>query len=137
MESLTDSPKTIDCREVMGLITATMDYAYQFGLGEYLELSNPLPADIYFEQTVESLFDGRKLVFIDKEDGRRLDLTHSKVLHSAFEYARMFPEEYAEIGASIGYPPHIGMKILLAALYGWPEVVASVGDRFKRYLKAA
>ncbi len=136
-ESLTKTPQAIDCREVMSLLTATMDFAYQFDLAEYLELCNPIPADVYFEQTVESLFDGRNLMFIDKEDGRKLELTRSKVLQTAFEYAQTHPEEYAEIGASIGYPPHIGMKIFLAALYGWPEVITTVGERYERYLKAA
>lgn len=114
-----------------------MDYSYQFGLSNLLTIDNPVDADPFFEQTVSALFDGRNLYFTDIETGQKFQLNKEAVMKAAYEYAEVDPDSYAEIGGSDGYTPYIGMKILLGALYGWQELVATVGERFERYLKAS
>ena len=136
MGSLTNSP-VIDCQELCSLITSAMDYSYQFGLSNLLTIDNPVDADPFFEQTVSALFDGRDLCFTDIETGQKFQLNKEALMKAAYEYAEVYPDSYAEVGGADGYIPQIGMKILLGALYGWPEVATSVGDRFERYLKAA
>ena len=69
------------------------------------------------------------------ENGRVLQLSKDKLLKAAFEYAKMYPNIYAEVGGADGYIPQVGMKILLVALYGWPMVMTEVGTRFERFLK--
>lgn len=134
--SLTNSP-VIDCQELCSLITSAMDYSYQFGLSNLLTIDNPVEADPFFEQTVSALFDGRNLYFTDIETGQKFQLNKEALMKAAYEYAEVDPDSYAEIGGSDGYTPYIGMKILLGALYGWQELVATVGERFERYLKAS
>ncbi|WP_167761889.1 hypothetical protein [Barnesiella sp. WM24] len=133
-EQLTDMP-VIDCQELQSLITSALDYGYQFDLGQMLAIGNPIEADPYYEATAEGLFDGRDLFFTDIENGRVLQLSKDKLLKAAFEYAKMYPNIYAEVGGADGYIPQVGMKILLVALYGWPMVMTEVGTRFERFLK--
>lgn len=133
-EQLTDMP-VIDCQELQSLITSALDYGYQFDLGQMLAIGNPIEADSYYEATAEGLFDGRDLFFTDIENGRVLQLSKDKLLKAAFEYAKMYPNIYAEVGGADGYIPQVGMKILLVALYGWPMVMTEVGTRFERFLK--
>lgn len=133
-ERLTDAP-VIDCQEVRSLITSALDYGYRFDLGQMLAMGNPIEADPYYEVTVEGLFDGRDLFFTDIENGQVLQLSKDKLLKAAFEYAKMYPNNYAEVGGADGYIPQVGMKILLVALYGWPMVMTEVGTRFEKYLK--
>lgn len=134
--SSTNSP-VIDCQELCSLVTSAMDYSYQFGLSSLLNLDNPVEADPYFEQTVSALFDGRDLCFTDIETGQNFKLNKESLMRAAYEYAMVYPDKYAEVGGADGYIPQIGMKILLGALYGWPEVATTIGERFERYLKAA
>ena len=133
-EQLTDMP-VIDCQELQSLITSALDYGYQFDLGQMLAIGNPIEADPYYEATAEGLFDGRDLFFTDIENGRVLQLSKDKLLKAAFEYAKMYPNIYAEVVGADGYIPQVGMKILLVALYGWPMVMTEVGTRFERFLK--
>lgn len=133
-EQLTDMP-VIDCQELQSLITSALDYGYQFDLGQMLAIGNPIEADPYYEATAEGLFDGRDLFFTNIENGRVLQLSKDKLLKAAFEYAKMYPNIYAEVGGADGYIPQVGMKILLVALYGWPMVMTEVGTRFERFLK--
>lgn len=135
MASLTNSPVS-DCQELCSLITSAMDYSYQFGLSNLLTIDNPVDADPFFEQTVSALFDGRDLCFTDIETGQKFQLNKEALMKSAYEYAGVYPDSYAEVGGADGYIPQIGMKILLGALYGWPEVATTIGERFERYLKA-
>ena len=123
-ESLTKAP-VVDCQELRSLITCALDYGYQFGLANLLAIKNPIDADPYFEQSVEAIFDGRDIFFTDVENGKRFRLSKDSLLKAAFEYAKMYPEIYSEVG----------IKILLCALYGWPMVAAEVGTRFEKYLK--
>lgn len=133
-ESLTNAP-VVDCQELRSLITCAMDYGYQFGLANLLAIENPIDADPYFEQTVDAIFDGRDIFFTDVENGKRFRLCKDSLLKAAYEYAKMYPEIYSEIGGADGYIPQVGMKILLCALYGWPMVATEVGTRFEKYLK--
>lgn len=133
-ESLTKAP-VVDCQELRSLITCALDYGYQFGLANLLAIKNPIDADPYFEQSVEAIFDGRDIFFTDVENGKRFRLSKDSLLKAAFEYAKMYPEIYSEVGGADGYIPQVGIKILLCALYGWPMVAAEVGTRFEKYLK--
>lgn len=132
-ESLTNAP-IVDCQELCSLITCALDYSYQFGLGQLLSLDNPIEADPNYEQTVDSLFEGRDIFLHDVENGAQLHLTKDGLLKAAFEYAKAYPEKYSEIGGADGYIPQVGMKILLIALYGWPMVLTDVGTRYEKYL---
>ena len=125
----------IDCQELCALLTCTLDFCYQFGLEELLVIENPIDADTDFEQTMEALFEGRDLFFRENKNGNQFHLNKEMIMKAAFEYAEMYPEQYAEIGGADGYIPQIGMKILLIALYGLPMVIAEVNDIFEKYVR--
>lgn len=125
----------IDCQELCALLTCTLDFCYQYGLEELLVLENPIDADPYFEQTMEALFEGRALFFHETTNGNQFRLSKEMIMKAAFEYAEMYPEQYAEIGGADGYIPQIGMKILLIALYGLPAVIAGIADVFEKYVR--
>jgi len=136
MDTLTTTPiHIIDCQEVCALMTCALDYGYNFGLADELDLRNPIEADIYFEQTVAALFDGRALAFVDKADNSTLILTSDNLLKAAFEFAQKHPDVYSRIGGEDGYLPQVGVYVLLVALYGWQRVVTDIGSRFARIIQ--
>lgn len=136
MDSLTKTTiPTIDCQELSSLITCALDYGYSFGFGEELELCNPIVGDIYYEEIVSGLFEGRPIEFKDKADNTIFTLTKDKLLKSAFEFAQEYPKIYSRIGDEDGYIPQVGLRILLVALYGWPRVATDIGTRFQQFIK--
>ncbi len=137
MDTLTTTTiHSIDCQELCALMTCALDYGYTtIGLAEGLELCNPIEADIYFEQTMAALFDGRALAFIDKADNSTLVLTRDNLLKAAFEFAQKYPEIYNRVGGEDGYLPQVGVYILLVALYGWQRVTTDIGPRFAHIIK--
>ncbi len=136
MDTLTTTIiQTIDCQELCALMSCALDYGYNFRLADELELCNPIEADIYFEQTMAALFDGRALAFVDKADNSTLVLTRDNLLKAAFEFAQKYPEIYNRVGGEDGYLPQVGVYILLVALYGWQRVATDIGPRFAHIIK--
>jgi len=136
METFTTTTiHTIDCQELCALMTCALDYGYSFGFADELELCNPIEADIYFEQTMAALFDGRTLAFVDKANNSTLILTRDNLLKAAFEFAKKYPDIYSRVGGKDGYLPQVGMYILLVALYGWQKVATDIGPRFAHIVK--
>lgn len=136
MNSLTKTTiPQIDCQELSSLMTCALDYGFAFGLGEKLVLCNPLEGDVYYEEIITGLIDGREIVFKDKADNTLIRLSYGTLLHAAFEFAQEFPDLYSDIGGSSGYIPQVGIRILLIALYGWPRVATDIGERFSNFIK--
>ena len=59
---------TIDCQELLSLLTCALDYGYNFGLAEELTICNPIDGDVYYDEVVSALLDGRDIIFKDKAD---------------------------------------------------------------------
>lgn len=136
METTTkEKPRVvIDHNELCGLITCSVDYSYQMGIGEMLAIENPIEADPYYEKTFEELFNGRNIAFRDIETGAIIMLMKEKLLKAAFQFALVYPQEFKRIGGSDGYLPNVGMRILLTALYGWKRVLSDIGEKYRKYL---
>lgn len=136
MNSLTKTTiPQIDCQELSSLMTCAFDYGFAFGLGEEIELCNPIEGDVYYEDIISSLFIGREIVFKDKADNSHIRLSQNSILRAAFEFAQEFPDLYSDIGGSGGYIPQVGIRILLIALYGWPRFATDIGERFSNFIK--
>ena len=53
---------TIDCQELLSLLTCALDYGYNFGLAEELTICNPIDGDVYYDEVVSALLDGRDII---------------------------------------------------------------------------
>ena len=126
---------TIDCQELLSLLTCALDYGYNFGLAEELTICNPIDGDVYYVEVVSALLDGRDIIFKDKADSSTKKLTYGGLLHAAFEFAQEYPRIYSRIGEEDGYIPQVGLRILLTALYGWARVATDIGERFSNFIK--
>lgn len=104
---------TIDCQELLSLLTCALDYGYNFGLAEELTICNPIDGDVYYDEVVSALLDGRDIIFKDKADSSTKKLTYGGLLHAAFEFAQEYPRIYSRIGEEDGYIPQVGLRILL------------------------
>ena len=111
---------TIDCQELLSLLTCALDYGYNFCLAEELAICNPIDGDVYYDEIVSALLDGRDIVFKD---------------NAAFEFAQEYPTIYSRVGGDDGYIPQVGLRILLIALYGWARVATDIGERFSNFIK--
>ena len=126
---------TIACQELLSLLTCALDYGYNFGLAEELTICNPIDGDVYYDEVVSALLDGRDIIFKDKADSSTKKLTYGGLLHAAFEFAQEYPRIYSRIGEEDGYIPQVGLRILLTALYGWARVATDIGERFSNFIK--
>lgn len=126
---------TIDCQELLSLLTCALDYGYNFCLADELTICNPIDGDVYYDEIVSALLDGRDIVFKDKADSSIKNLTYGGLLHAAFEFAQEYPKIYSRIGGEDGCIPQVGLRILLVALYGWARVATDIGERFSNFIK--